>query len=349
MSNVNNILINSAVCFIPLFIFIMVEMFYDKKYFFKYFFRKTPNKRIPFIIQYLIILIIAVAVFMYNHYLMDSNKILLDNENDNNLTTESLKKTKEVIFFGILLFIFVLFATILYSTFTKNKIKGIVVFFIYSVIGLCKMSYIYEKIRIFKDSKMKTKISMSDFLNKGIKINTDGKDEYVKAGMSTIIPGLVFGLVFGFIDNAGLISGLEALDSPFGVISRFMTGASSQKGGSANLVAKEMMEGTTSGLGNLFSDGLGVSLGAFFGKLASSIFPSKVQQPIWVDMVGISLGCILGIAIPLSIKNATNGNMWANGIMSFRFIKDFFIISVVITCLVMALIYIPDKGKKELE
>ena len=65
---------------------------------------------------------------------------------------------------------------------------------------------------------------------------------------------------------------------------------------------KDRIDGITSGLGNLFSDGLGVTIGAFFSKFASSIFSSSAEQPIWVDMVGISIGCIFGIMIPLSLK-----------------------------------------------
>ena len=353
MTNKQSQIYNSVICFKPLFLFIAVELFYDKKYFLKYLFKRTPKGRISFSLQYTIIGIIALLVFLYNNYLIQNNDTFLDilpelaNETkekgkDKKDNIKALNKIKEALTLGILLFIVVLIGTIIYATLTKNKIKGIVVFFIYSVIGLCNLSYIYEKVRIFDNSGQV--ISMLDFLGKGIKINNN-KEEYVKAGFSTILPGLVFGLVFGFIDNAGLISGLEALDSPFGVLSRYMTGAKLNGGGNANSVAQDMMEGTTSGLGNLFSDGLGVSIGAFYGKFASSLFPSEVQQPLWVDMVGISFGCILGIAIPISIKNLTNGNMWANGFMSFRFIKDLIIICCVITVLLTSIILLPEREK----
>ena len=255
MSKITNNIINVSICIIPLFLFILMEMLYDKKYFFKYLVRKTPKGRIPFMAQYLIIGIIALMVFLYNNYLLVNNDDFLNfkdglkDDNTDKDKNDALKKIKEALLFGMLLFIFILVATIIYSTLTKNKIKGIVVFFIYSVIGLCNLSYIYEKVRIFKSSRQL--ISMTDFLGKGIKVKEDNIEEYVSVGMSTILPGLVFGLVFGFIDNAGLISGLEALDSPFGVLSRFMTGAKLKGGGSVNSVAKEMMEGTTSGLGNL--------------------------------------------------------------------------------------------------
>ena len=66
-------------------------------------------------------------------------------------------------------------------------------------------------------------------------------------------------------------------------------------------------------------------------------------------MVGISLGCILGIAIPISIKNLSNGNMWANGFTSFRFIKDLIIISAVIGVLIACLVLLPERGKKLIE
>lgn len=341
MSNTNNHLINSAVCYIPVILLLLTELLYDKNYFMRYLFKRTPKGRVAFALQYLVIIILATMIFMYNYFFVIEEK-LLQRDDENKLTSKTVETVKRSVLVGLLFFIIILIICIILSSQSNNKIKFIVVFFIYSVILLCSLSYVYERVRVFKNTS--EQISMLDFLGKGLKDN-----KYEKVGISTILPGLVFGLVFGFIDNAGLISGLDALDSPFGIISRFLTGSKVQKGGSNELVNKEMMEGITAGLGNLFSDGLGVSIGAFFGKLASSIFPSPVEQPIWVDMVGISLGCILGIAIPLSIKNLSNGNMWANGIMSFRFIKDLIVILFVLIITILLLIMIPEKAKKELE
>jgi len=358
-----SIIANVGVCVAPLVLFIIVELMYDKKYFMGNFMKASSPKNMSMAVQYTTMILIALVVCLYNLYTINNDDKLLDfdeSSGKNVLTSKSLNMSKNVVLFGMLTFMAVLIGSILYARFTNNKIKGIVFFFIYSVICLCNMSFTYERVRMFKNSlglATPIKISLMDFLGKGLgkikKTDTAGKDKeitgYVKASMSTILPGLVFGIVFGFIDNAGLISGLDALDTPFGWIAQFMVGGNPLSGGKATPAVASMLEGTTSGLGNLFSDGLGVSIGAFFGKIASTIFPSEVEQPIWVDMVGISLGCILGIAIPLSVKNLTNGNMWANGLTSFRFIKDLVILSLLLVVFVMVVLYIPKKAKTELE
>ena len=41
--------------------------------------------------------------------------------------------------------------------------------------------------------------------------------------------------------------------------------------------------------------------------------------------------------------------MWANGFMSFRFIKDLIIICCVITVLLTSIILLPERGKKLIE
>ena len=81
-------------------------------------------------------------------------------------------------------------------------------------------------------------------------------------------------VIFGFIDNAGLWIGMEYLD-PF---------------------TKQFGELTKAGIGNTFSDALGVTMGTFIGSIITN--KTKVEQtPIWADAVGIIVGCLLGIFI----------------------------------------------------
>ena len=54
---------------------------------------------------------------------------------------------------------------------------------------------------------------------------------------------------------------------------------------------------TKSGWGNTYSDGLGASLGTSVAIILKTLYPIE-ESPIWVDTVGIILGCILGIYIP---------------------------------------------------
>ena len=86
-----------------------------------------------------------------------------------------------------------------------------------------------------------------------------------------------FGLVFGFIDNAGLWIGLEKFE-------KYISGSILEK----------------AGWGNTFSDALGASLGTAVLIILKSIFTVE-EAPIWVDTIGIILGCILGIYIPKHI------------------------------------------------
>ncbi len=231
------------------------------------------------------------------------------------------------------------------------------IFFFFSVITLCNLSYVYERFLVYKnDENGETNnaalINFKDFFTRGKNINynptnttnnsTNKTKPYIKA-VKSILPGLVFGVVFGFIDNAGLISGLDALDEPFSKISTFLTGDKMVGGKSLNKVTEynnERIESITAGLGNLFSDGLGVTIGAFLGKFAGSLFPQNVEQPIWVDMAGISIGCILGIIIPVSFKNVTTGQITKS---RYRLIKDSIVILFTLVIIISVLVILPKK------
>lgn len=333
-------------CFLPVVVFLICEMFYDYKYFAK--------KPVFVAIQYSFMTVLGLFVYLYVRYttLIKIKKGVKDNAIS--YKDSIVKQTHDVILFGILLFVAVLLSCVLYSKFTNNKIKGIMIFFIYSLITLATMAFKFEQIKYFKEYIDKTEtgksifftkvISFMDYFTKGL----NDEQKYEKPGLSVIIPGLVFGLVFGFIDNAGLISGLEALDTPFSVISKLLIGSPPSDKNSLKRY-NEKLEGTTSGLGNLFSDGLGVTLGAFFGNLATRLFPSKIQQPIWVDMVGVSLGCILGIIIPITLKNVVSGAIIKDGLLSFTFIKDLIVLCILFAGLIALCILIPKKASEDIK
>ena len=338
-------------CFLPVVVFLICEMFYDYKYFFK--------KSLFIGLQYSFMTFVGLLVYLYIRY-----TTLIKIENGLNENTDAtiykesiVKQTHDVILFGILLFVAVLLSCVLYSKLTNNKIKGIMIFFIYSLITLATMAFKFEQIKYYKESGFKNLDNDSNIIN-FMMYFTEGTESYAitdkiyskysSVDLSIIIPGLVFGLVFGFIDNAGLISGLEALDTPFSVISKLLIGSPPSDKNSLKLY-NEKLEGTTSGLGNLFSDGLGVTLGAFFGNLAKTLFPSKISQPIWVDMVGVSLGCILGIVIPITLKNLVSGAIIKDGLLSFTFIKDLVVLSVLFAGLIALCILIPKKASEDIK
>ena len=98
-----------------------------------------------------------------------------------------------------------------------------------------------------------------------------------KYGIKEIMVAMASNVVFGFIDNAGLFFGMDALDPflPEGELSR-------------------------AALGNTFSDGLGSFLGTFAGKTISNMTLID-EGPLWAEVIGIIIGCILGLYIPKMI------------------------------------------------
>lgn len=96
--------------------------------------------------------------------------------------------------------------------------------------------------------------------------------------LRTLLLSMVSAMVFGFIDNAGLFFGMSALDS-------YLPGGNLEK----------------AGWGNTFSDGVGAFMGAFVGKIISTMSGFDGQGPIYGDFLGVIIGCILGIYIPKTI------------------------------------------------
>ena len=109
----------------------------------------------------------------------------------------------------------------------------------------------------------KPKLSLVEFLNNNQTLT-----------IKKVLVGMSFGIVFGFIDNAGLWFGLDTFEKyiPGGLL-------------------------TKSAWGNTFSDGLGATLGTSVAIILRTLYPIE-DSPIWVDTVGIIIGCILGIYIP---------------------------------------------------
>ncbi len=93
----------------------------------------------------------------------------------------------------------------------------------------------------------------------------------------SILVGMSSGLVFGFIDNAGLFFGMDALD-PFLPKN--------------NLIA--------AGLGNTFSDGVGAFMGTFCGIIISNLTGVN-SYPILSEAIGMIVGCLIGVYLPAAI------------------------------------------------
>lgn len=88
-----------------------------------------------------------------------------------------------------------------------------------------------------------------------------------------VMIGITFGVVFGFIDNAGLWIGLDTL-------SKYMPGGLKMQ----------------SALGNTYSDFIGSILGTVVSLVAKDAFGDiEENAPIWSNTIGIFIGCLLGI------------------------------------------------------
>lgn len=125
-----------------------------------------------------------------------------------------------------------------------------------------------------------------------------------------VFVGMASGLVFGFIDNAGLFFGMEYLDPFFSTL---------KYGDEEQVVA---------GYGNTFSDGIGAFLGTFAGSIVKDLavkhggYIEAEDYPIWSEAVGIIIGCIFGVAIPRMIlgdpkvtrMNRARAEALANGV-----------------------------------
>lgn len=113
-------------------------------------------------------------------------------------------------------------------------------------------------------------LSFFEFINAGF----SWSDVFGPTFWKVFAIGMVTNLIFGFIDNAGLFFGMDALDP-------YLPGG----------------ELTKAGYGNTFSDTLGVFLGAFIGFMVEKYYGVK-ETPLMSDIVGIILGCLLGVWVP---------------------------------------------------
>ena len=115
----------------------------------------------------------------------------------------------------------------------------------------------------------------------------NGKDEYTfmqfinndtQITLKQVLVGMSFGIIFGFIDNFGLWYGMDYLDP-------YLPGG--------NL--------TKAGYGNTFSDFIGSTMGTSVSIILGTLYPTE-EAPIWVNSLGIVVGCLLGLYIPKYIS-----------------------------------------------
>ena len=83
---------------------------------------------------------------------------------------------------------------------------------------------------------------------------------------------LIFGIVFGFLDNFFLWIGIDRM-------MEFIPGGTLTKGA----------------WGNTCSDFMGATLGASVSSIGSSLLNIDPNPPIWINAIAMPLGCIIGM------------------------------------------------------
>ena len=156
---------------------------------------------------------------------------------------------------------------------TGEEWNGILLLIVTCVL-LIIVSYIFLQYSEYHKAKKQGKSGMPTF---GETLGFKGK-----FNAKSFFIGMMTNIIFGFIDNAGLFFGMDNLDPLF--VKKFGAG-----------------ELTKGGLGNTFSDMLGAFLGTFIGNGISN-YTDVEEWPIIADVIGIVIGCLLGLYIPKFIK-----------------------------------------------
>ena len=122
--------------------------------------------------------------------------------------------------------------------------------------------------------------------------------------------GLMLGLVFGFLDNLGLFVGMEKLDSfnqdwAHERVSELVQPDKREEiietADGPKTLEEVMVDGMQSGLGNTFSDVVGVVVGSCVLQAAKS--GMGVDPSFWpLDIISMAIGCLLGVVLPVIAK-----------------------------------------------
>ena len=105
-----------------------------------------------------------------------------------------------------------------------------------------------------------------------------GKKEDLTLKM--VLGGIIFGVIFGFMDNYFLITGLDLFD-------KYLPNDPKLK----------------AGWGNTFSDFIGSTLGTFISVICINMLNiNQSKIPIWANSLGMIIGCVVGMYLPYYVK-----------------------------------------------
>ena len=145
-----------------------------------------------------------------------------------------------------------------------QKHKNLIILLLGTIILISiSVGWAFKTVNNKKLENGENKISFIEFINNGKSVS-----------FKQVIIGMSFGMIFGFIDNFGLWYGMDYLDP-------YLPGG--------NL--------TKAGYGNTYSDFIGSTMGTSISIILNTLYPVE-EAPIWVNSLGIILGCLLGLYIP---------------------------------------------------
>lgn len=141
------------------------------------------------------------------------------------------------------------------------------IIYIIIIIAFGIVAYQLEKKKLADQGKQ---IDIRDFLNNNNKLSP-----------RVVIIGLIFGIIFGLMDNVSLYFGIDG----FGDYLREKFG---------------MSDIEVAGYSNTYSGVLGVTLATFAVIISSYYYPDVNQsnRPVWSNTIGFLIGAIIGIYIP---------------------------------------------------
>lgn len=150
---------------------------------------------------------------------------------------------------------------------TSNELIGVLFFLLCTCIILSLIAYFAFQVEKANDPNFSTQ--------KFYGTNKEPGEVFKAIGV-----GMIKGMVFGFIDNAGLFFGMRALDPLF---------------------EKKFPDGkhtlVKAGLGNTFSDIVGNLSGIFISSMVTT--STKVSEhPFWAETLGLLVGCLVGLYLP---------------------------------------------------
>jgi len=93
---------------------------------------------------------------------------------------------------------------------------------------------------------------------------------------------LIFGIVFGFLDNFFLWMGIDKMMA-------FIPGHTLTKGA----------------WGNTYSDLIGATVGASLASIGRDLLNVDLTPPIWINIIAMPIGCIMGMYAGMFITGTT--------------------------------------------